>query len=282
MEIKTWKTLYQFLKKRTFYPFHSPGFIFYFIFIIVLVGSFGLFYDILKDSYWGCDYEIDTNKLKSIVMSMTNIGLSLVAASTIDLLFVSKKKLAEEENDINNWINLKIEIAKNKSRLYNYDIEQYSKRIDQLKEFNLNKPNLANKTEREIRDIEKKLAKKTELIKKWNNKLQYLSDKLKQKEFEKNIGYQFSLIKGDVRIFGISCLIIQFVLWIIANQANENSIYLRIAFGTISLFLGYYIWWISNAKNKLLINDTNYIIDGREMGGVTNGPLAGTTEGYNE
>jgi len=82
MEIKVWNTLGRFLKKRTLYPLSSPSFILYFVFIIIIVGSFGLFYD-LKDSYFGYDYEIDPIKARSIIMNMTNIGLSLAAASII-------------------------------------------------------------------------------------------------------------------------------------------------------------------------------------------------------
>jgi hypothetical protein len=281
MKIKAWETLAQFLKKRTFNPIYSPGFILYFFFIIVLVGSFGLLYD-LKDSYLGWNYVIDTSKLKSIVMNMTNIGLSLVAASTIELLFVSNKKLADEDKDIDDMLNLKIESAANKNRFFNYNIDQYSKRIVVLKDFKLKNPKKADKTEKEILSIEKNSKKNEALIQKWENKSRRFSDKLKKKEFEKNIRYQFGSIKGDIRIFGISCLIVQFVFWIVANQAHEESIAIKIIFGTLSLLLGYYVWWISNAKNKLLINEANYIIDSREMGGAANSPLPGSTDGYNQ
>ena len=75
-----------------------PGYVFYFLFVIIFVGSFGLIYDLFSAKY-GLDLEWDTEKIKNIVMNMTNISLSLVTASIIDLIFITKNSLKRNEDD---------------------------------------------------------------------------------------------------------------------------------------------------------------------------------------
>lgn len=186
-----WKLLKEFLKERYNKPKEMPGYVFYFLFVIIFVGSFGLIYDLFSAKY-GLDLEWDNEKIKNIVMNMTNISLSLVTASIIDLIFITKKSLKRSEDD-----------------------------------------------------------------------------------------EEFFPIKRDINILGISFLITVFLLWILAN-AIFTCIYIKLVIGVLSLIFGYYVWWISNSKNKLLVhtvNINNILGDNLENGG--NDGLNGDINGFN-
>lgn len=158
-----WNLLKEFLKERYNKPKEMPGYVLYFFFVIILVGSFGLFYDLLTANY-DIKFEWDTDRVKNIVMNMCNVSLSLVTASIFDLIFISKKSLKRNEDD------------------------EY-----------------------------------------------------------------FYPIKRDINIFGITCLIIVFLLWIFANTIFID-VYIKLSIGIISLLFGYFVWWISNVKNKLFVS----------------------------
>lgn len=186
-----WKLLWIFLKKRFKEPLSQPSFVFYFIFIVLGIGSFGLFYDIVNLDY-GCNLFSDGYRIDTVLMNMTNIGLSLTSASVIELIFISKSNLKEEGDSENKFI--------------------------------------------------------------------------------------FFHIKSDIRFLGISVLVLEFLLWILVNTIFK-IFFLRIVLGTVSLILSYIIWWVSNARNKILIKTKNNAKN--TMGGsVSNKPLKGSTNGY--
>lgn len=168
-----WKILQEFFCNRTKLSFGNPKYVMYFLFVIFLVGSFGLVYDLINIEYcFNCSLNFE--KVKIFTFNMTNISLSLVTASVIDLIFISKK------------------------------------------------------------DIEK----------------DYNQDKNKQ-------NYNFDNLKGNVRFFGLITLIISFIIWILVNNIIESSI-IKIILATCSLLFSYWIWWVSNVRNKILSNyDSN-------------------------
>lgn len=162
-----WSLFFNFLNYRTRYSLRNPKYVMYFIFIIFLVGSFGLIHDIININYClSCDF--DPEKVKAFAFNMTNMSLSLVTASVIDLIFISRKSI-EEEN-------------KQQSNGYEEECEH---------------------------------------------------------------------VKGNVRFFGLSSLIFTFILWILVNDLIENNS-MKIILATFSLLFSYWIWWISNVKNKIL------------------------------
>ncbi|MFH6936343.1 hypothetical protein [Flavobacterium sp. FlaQc-30] len=186
-----WKLLYEFLKDRYNKPKEMPGYVLYFLFVIIFVGSFGLFYDLFSAEY-GVNLEWDDEKIKNIVMNMTNVSLSLVTASIIDLIFITKNSLKRSEDD-----------------------------------------------------------------------------------------EEFFTIKRDINILGISFLIIVFLLWILANAIFVNR-YMKLIIGIISLIFGYYVWWICNSKNKLLVHTININnLLGNEPENGRNDDLNGDINGFN-
>lgn len=68
---------------------------------------------------------------------------------------------------------------------------------------------------------------------------------------EKYNQFQIESIKKSIRIFGLVCLIIIFIIWIIVNSFLENYI-AKIILSILSLLSSYLIWWISNVRNKIL------------------------------
>jgi hypothetical protein len=175
-----WRLLVEFFYNRSVQPLSNPRYWMYFFFVIILVGSFGLLYDLLNMDYCrSCNF--DSEKVKYFTFNMINISLSLVTASVIDLIFISKK-------------NIERDYQQDKSSL------------------NLNE------------------------------------------------------LKGNVRFFGLISLIISFILWILVNNIIDNNI-IKILFASISLIFSYWIWWVSNVRNKIL---SNYIsnLDGIIGGSV--------------
>jgi len=185
-----WKLLKEFLNERYNEPKKMPGYVFYFFFVIIFVGSFGLIYDLFSTTY-GYTLEWDKERVRNIVMNMTNISLSLVTASIIDLIFISKNSLRRDEGN-----------------------------------------------------------------------------------------EDFLKIKRDINILGISFLITVFLLWILANAIFIN-VYIKLFLGSTSLIFGYYVWWISNSKNKILVqnNNVNHIL-GNSPDNSENGGLQGDIKGF--
>lgn len=60
-------------------------------------------------------------------------------------------------------------------------------------------------------------------------------------------------LKRAVRIFGLSGLIVSFIIWILINYIFDIDL-LKIIFSLILLLFAYFIWWISNVRNKILSN----------------------------
>jgi hypothetical protein len=90
-----WKLMFDFLKKRNREPWKNPGYVFYFFIVIVLVGTFGVFKELIEMHWcWTCGF--DTEKVKSFCFNLSSTGLSLVTASVIDLIFISRKTVEKE------------------------------------------------------------------------------------------------------------------------------------------------------------------------------------------
>ena len=99
-----WRLMINFLNKRRIEPWKSPSYVFYFLIVIVLVGTFGVLKDFIEMEWcWSCGF--DSDKVKNFTFNVTNIGLSLVTASVIDLIFITKKTVKNEtyeEDDFKN------------------------------------------------------------------------------------------------------------------------------------------------------------------------------------
>ncbi|CAD0224633.1 hypothetical protein [Chryseobacterium sp. JV274] len=94
------------------------------------------------------------------------------------------------------------------------------------------------------------------------------------KNFNLNFEELENLKKG-VRMFGLSALIISFILWILINYLFEIDL-LKIFFSTILLLFAYFVWWVSNVRNKIL---SNYIKNYESiMGGDANTSELNTAE----
>ena len=168
-QISDWKLMRNFLNKRSFEPWKSPSYVFYFLIVIVLVGTFGVLKDLIEME-WNWSWNLDNEKVKSFTFNVTNIGLSLVTASVIDLIFITKKTVKNETNE----------------------------------------------------DDDSKVES----------------------------------VKKSIRIFGLSSLIVIFVVWIIVNNFLEQNL-IKILLSIFSLLFSYFIWWISNVRNKILQNRFN-------------------------
>lgn len=75
-------------------------------------------------------------------------------------------------------------------------------------------------------------------------------------------------LKKGVRIFGLSSLIISFIFWILINNIFDKN-WLIIILSIVLLLFAYFIWWVSNVRNKILSNYMeNYVnILGGAIGG---------------
>ena len=80
-----------------------------------------------------------------------------------------------------------------------------------------------------------------------------ISRKSIEKEVESfNLKYEeLENLKKGIRIFGLSSLIISFILWILINNIIEGN-WVKIILSIILLLFSYFIWWISNVQNKVL------------------------------
>ncbi len=88
-----WKNFFGFINKRIKDPFKSPRFILYFVFIIMVLGSMGIFYELytiengcLYFKHWG-----------SVVINMANISLAYIAASSVELILLNEDETKFKE-----------------------------------------------------------------------------------------------------------------------------------------------------------------------------------------
>lgn len=186
-KFRDWQIMVDFLTKRNNDPWRNPAYVFYFLIVIVLVGTFGVFKELMETN-WCSNCVLDSQKVKSFCFNVSSTGLSLVTASVIELIFISRRSV------------------KNESTEQKYDSQELES------------------------------------------------------------------IKISIRIFGLCSLILTFVSWIIINSIIENDI-LKIFFSVFVLLFSYFIWWISNVRNKILKNGkTN--LQGIIGGGTVNSAFA--------
>lgn len=165
---RDWKLLGNFLYERFNEAWKAPSYVLYFFAVIVLVGTFGVITELFAiDFCLSCKF--DHNKVTNSCFNISSTGLSLVTASVIELIFISRKNIGKESKNLN-----------------------------------LNFNELEN-------------------------------------------------LKKGVRLFGLSALIISFILWILINYLFEIDL-LKIFSSTILLLFAYFVWWISNVRNKILSN----------------------------
>lgn len=88
-----WNNFYDFIKKRINEPLKSPRFIFYFIFIIVILGSMGVFYELYSISN-GCPY---SKHWDSVVINIANVFLAYIAASSVELILLNEEETRFKE-----------------------------------------------------------------------------------------------------------------------------------------------------------------------------------------
>ncbi len=100
--LTNWSIFCSFLINRTKKPLKHPSFVLYFIFIILLIGSFGLINEFTDITIiWAG--ELDKSKVISLVMNMSNISLSLVSASVIEMILI-------KDEDLENYPYRKVDI----------------------------------------------------------------------------------------------------------------------------------------------------------------------------
>lgn len=86
-KLTNWKILGLFIKNRFMMPFNHPTFLFYFISIILLVGSIG----VLTDLAYGIKYCFFN--VPQFTINASNIFITLMAASAVELILISKDDL---------------------------------------------------------------------------------------------------------------------------------------------------------------------------------------------
>ena len=91
-----WKKWREFMVKRFITPWGFPGFVFYFILVILIVGSFGLFSEIiigLHKNQWS---------ISSLIANASNTSIALIAASSVEFILIHKDSLdhPERKSDI--------------------------------------------------------------------------------------------------------------------------------------------------------------------------------------
>jgi hypothetical protein len=96
MKISNWQILKSFFCERITRPFGQPSYTFYFLIIIVLIGSIGIFYELLISTQ-SCHINIE-----NLTLSAANIFIALIASSTVELLLIQEENLKypHRKNDI--------------------------------------------------------------------------------------------------------------------------------------------------------------------------------------
>ncbi len=92
-KFKEWDSFFDFLKKRIKEPRKSPRFILYFVFIIVILGSMGVFYELYSISN-GCNC---FKHWESVKINMANIFLAYIAASSVELILLDGEETKFKE-----------------------------------------------------------------------------------------------------------------------------------------------------------------------------------------
>ncbi|WP_447767572.1 hypothetical protein [Sphingobacterium faecium] len=88
-----------FILKRFYESKRSPAYTFYFIFIIVALGSLGLWAD-LKGIHIKICGEYDENKVKSIISNLSGISLTLIASCVVEFLFIKRVNIEDKVRKI--------------------------------------------------------------------------------------------------------------------------------------------------------------------------------------
>lgn len=83
-----WMILIEFLKERICKPIKQPGYVLYFFFIVLLVGSIGFFSELLKGIV---DCSLD---LSNLTIHSSSIFIALIAASSVELILVKDNELS--------------------------------------------------------------------------------------------------------------------------------------------------------------------------------------------
>lgn len=96
MNLTNWQILGKFLKERLNNPKKQPSYVFYFIIIIILIGSIGFFSELVMGLY--------NNQLifENLTVNSANIFIALIAASSVELVLIREEELTYpfRKNDI--------------------------------------------------------------------------------------------------------------------------------------------------------------------------------------
>jgi hypothetical protein len=92
-----WSIFWVFLWNRMKKPIDQPSYVFYFVFIILMIGSAGLISE-LSTSTFVLNGELDEAKIASLVLNMSNISISLIAASVIEMILINEEDLIGKYN----------------------------------------------------------------------------------------------------------------------------------------------------------------------------------------
>lgn len=89
MKENNWRMLWDFVISRIKKPWKDPSFIIYFFVIIFFVGMLSVIYEIALGIKHSCfDF-------KSILLNMSNIAITLIAASSVELMLRDKNEIGE-------------------------------------------------------------------------------------------------------------------------------------------------------------------------------------------
>lgn len=96
MKPSNWKLLRNFIKNRFCEPFKHPGFVLYFLGIVVLIGSIGVLSEII------ISIKSEIFNLENITINLSNIFIALIASSSVELILIDDDDLYnnERKNDI--------------------------------------------------------------------------------------------------------------------------------------------------------------------------------------
>jgi len=89
MKDSNWTTLKKFLVERFKKPLSQPGFIFYFVFIVIIVGSIGF----ISELFFGlknCEFDISY-----LTSNASSVFIALLAASSIEFILINETELVE-------------------------------------------------------------------------------------------------------------------------------------------------------------------------------------------
>ncbi len=95
-KLSNWRILQMFLWDRIKKPLCHPSFVFYFISIIILIGSIGFLYDIVES------IKMNVFETSKITSNASNIFITLIAASAVELILINDNDLMHpyRKNDV--------------------------------------------------------------------------------------------------------------------------------------------------------------------------------------